>query len=58
MKVGYVLEMQTPSFSLVQDKPGYKVLVAFIYSVRHPQREPKQQHTLIAKKEIQIKRKQ
>lgn len=38
-----------PSFSLVQDKSGYKVLVAFIYSPRHPQREPKRQHTLIAK---------
>lgn len=32
MDVGYVLEMQPPSFSLVQDKSGYKVLVAFIYS--------------------------
>lgn len=41
------LEMQpppspTPSFfSLVQDKSGYKVLVAFIYSSRHQQQEPK-----------------
>lgn len=48
MDVGYVLEMQPPLFSLMQDKSGYKVLVAFIYSPRHPQREPKRQHTLIA----------
>lgn len=48
MDVGCVLEMQPPSFSLVQDKSGYKVLVAYIYSPRHPQREPKRQHTLIA----------
>lgn len=41
MKVGYILDMQPPLFSLVQDKSGYKVLVAFIYSSRHHQREPK-----------------
>lgn len=49
MKVGYAPGNATPPsptpsfFSLVQDKSGYKVLVAFIYSSRHHQQEPKWQ---------------